>query len=132
MRVEVVGQLSLSSSLREAAKQTEIELGDVVSELLEGIKEIKDEMLDLEKRINVVGQSERVDLQGLLKWKSDELNDLSDSAVSRSKDSWVKYKNLALRCESEGGDPALLGSVRGFCKMIEVIAADLLCFSLGH
>jgi len=122
----------LSSSLREAAKQIEIELGDKVTSLLCNIKAIKDEMLDFEKRISIVENDEGISLQCLLRKKSNELNDLSDSVVLISRDAWVKFNYLAQRCESEGSNPTLLEPVRVLCKTIEVIAADLLCFSLGH
>jgi len=122
----------LACSLKEAAKQTEIELEDTISNILGSIKAIKDEMLSLEKKISAAEQQERTHLQGSLRRKSDELNDLSDSIVLISRDAWIKFNDLAQRRESEGGDPALLEPVRVLCKRIEVIAADLLCFSLGH
>ncbi len=122
----------MSSTLKEAAKLTETDLGDKVSTLLGDIKAIKDEMLDLEKRISVAEKGEGIRLQGLLRTKSDELNDLSDSVVMISRDAWTKFNELVQLCESEGDNPALLEPVRILCKRIEVIAADLLCFSLGH
>jgi hypothetical protein len=126
------GYLPLACSLKEAAKQFEIELGETISNILGSIKAIKDEMLDLEKKISVRERDERVYLQGLLRKKSNELNDLSDSIVLMSREAWVKFNNLAQRCESEEADPSLLEPIRVLCKRIEVIAADLLCFSLGH
>ena len=122
----------MSGSLKEAARQTEIELGDKISSILGSIKAIKNEMLDLEKRISVEELAERIQLQGLLRKKSDELNDLSDSVVMISSDAWVIFNDMAQLYESEGVDPALLVPIRVLCKRIEVIAADLLCFSLGH
>lgn len=122
----------MSSSLKEAAKLTETDLGDKVSTLLGDIKAIKDEMLDLEKRISVAEKGEGIRLQGLLRKKSNELNDLSDSVVMISRDAWTKFNEFIQLCESEGDNPTLLEPVRILCKRIEVIAADLLCFSLGH
>jgi len=118
--------------MEEAAKHAEIELGDTISSILGSIKAIKDEMLDLEKKISAAEQVEGAYLQGSLRVKSDELNDLSDSIVLMSREAWMKFNDLAQRCESVGGDPCLLEPVRVLCKRIEVIAADLLCFSLGH
>jgi hypothetical protein len=89
-------------------------------------------MLYLEMKISAAEQVERVHLQGSLRKKSNELNDLSDSIVLMSREAWLKFNDLAQRCESEGGDPCLLEPIRVLCKRIEVIAADLLCFSLGH
>jgi hypothetical protein len=88
--------------------------------------------LDLEKRISVEDQPESIRLQGLLNDKSNELNELSDSLVLASKSSWMKFNELAQRCVSQGCNPALLEHIRVLCKDIDVIAADLLCFSLGH
>jgi hypothetical protein len=122
----------LACSLKEAAKQTEIELGDTISRILRRIKAIKDGMLDLEIKISAAEQVERVNLQGSLRKKSNELNELSDSIVLMSREEWLKFNDLAQHCESEGGDPSLLEPIRVLCKRIEVIAADLLCFSLGH
>jgi hypothetical protein len=122
----------LSSSYSEAARRTEAELRDTMSNILANIKSIKDEMLDLEKKISVEDQSRRIHLQSVLKGKSSELNELSDSLVSISRDAWVRFKDLSECCESIGGDPAQLEPIRVLCKNIDVIAADLLCFSLGH
>jgi hypothetical protein len=122
----------LSCSMEEAAKHAEIELGDAIASILESIKAIKDEMMDLEKKISAAEQVEGAHLQVSLRIKSDELNDLSDSIVLMSREAWMKFNDLAQRCESEGDDTRLLEPVRVLCKRIEVIAADLLCFSLGH
>ena len=122
----------MACSMKEAAMQTENELGDTISRILGRIKAIKDEMLDLEKKISSAEQLEGIRLQSSLRKKSNELNDLSDSIVPMSREAWMKFNDLAQRCESEGGDPCLLEPIRVLCKRIEVIAADLLCFSLGH
>ena len=122
----------MACSLKEAAKQTEIELEDTISNILGSIKAIKDEMLSLEKKISAAELQERTHLQGSLRKKSNELNDLSDSIVLMSREAWMKFNDLGKRCESEGCDLFLLEPVRVLCKRIEVIAADLLCFSLGH
>jgi hypothetical protein len=124
--------LLMSNSFDEAAKRAEVELRDKMSTLLLSIKSIKDEMLDLERKISVGEQSERIRLLSVLKKKSSELNELSDSMVFISRDAWVKLSDLAKRCEREGGDPAILEPIHVLCKKIDVIAADLLCFSLGH
>jgi hypothetical protein len=126
------GYLLLACSMKEAAKQTEIELGEMISNILRSIKAIKDEMLDFEKKISAAEQADKFHLQDSLRKKSDELNDLSDSIVPMSREAWMKFNDLAQRCESEGDDPSLLEPIRVLCKRIEVIAADLLCFSLGH
>ena len=122
----------MACSMEQAAEIAEIELGDAISSILGSIKAIKDEMLDLEKKISAAEQVEGAHLQASLRIKSNELNDLSDSIVLMSREAWMKFNDLAQRCESEGGDPRLLEPVRVLCKRIEVIAADLLCFSLGH
>lgn len=122
----------MACSMEEAAKHAEIELGDAISRILESIKAIKDEMLGLEKKISAAEQVEGAHLQVSLRIKSNELNDLSDSIVLMSREAWMKFNDLAQRCESEGDDPRLLEPIRVLCKRIEVIAADLLCFSLGH
>ena len=124
--------MPLACSMEEAARQTEIELGDTISSILESIKAIKDEMLDLEKKISTAEQVEGAHLQVSLRIKSNELNELSDSIVLMSREAWKKFNDLAQRCESEEDDPCLLEPIRVLCKRIEVIAADLLCFSLGH
>ena len=122
----------VSSSYNEAARRTEAELRDIMSSILANIKSIKDEMLDLEKRISVEEQPRRIHLQSVLKGKSSQLNEISDSLVSISRDAWVRFKDLSECRERERGDPALLEPIRVLCKNIDVIAADLLCFSLGH
>jgi len=98
----------LASSLKEAVKQTEIELEDTIFNILGSIKAIKDEMLSLEKKISAAELQERTYLQGSLRRKSDELNDLSDSIVLISRDAWIKFNDLAQRCESEGARDGIL------------------------
>ena len=122
----------MSGSFVETARRTEAELGDEISGCLFEIKVVKGEMLDLEKRISLSGESEGVRLQGLLSMKSGELNGLSDRMVSVSREAWGRFNELARFCECEEDDASLLEPVRVLCKEIDVIAADLLCFSLGH
>jgi hypothetical protein len=122
----------LSTSFSEAVKRTEAELNFEMSRILANIKSIKDKMLDLEKKISVEEQPGKIHLESMLKRKSSELNRISDSMVSISRDAWVKFNELSEYCKSECGDSAQLEPIRVFCKHIDVIAADLLCFSLGH
>ena len=100
--------------------------------MFSGIKSIKDELLELEVTIRDSNHLERVRFQDLLRGKSGELNKLSDSLVLLSRASWREFDALARLCDAEGGNPASLEHVHALCKEIDVIAADLLCFSLGH
>ena len=122
----------MSDSFDETAKRTKVELEDRISSILVSIKSIKDDMLDLEKMISVEDQFESIRLQSLLNKKSGELNELSDSLVLTSKSAWMKFNEVALRCASQGVDPTLLEPIHVLCKKIDVIAVDLLCYSLGH
>jgi len=122
----------MTHSLEKVVKHTEDELGDTLSRILGSIKAIKDEMLDLERKISAAERCEGIRLQTSLRKKSNELNNLSDFVILISRDAWTKFNELTQRCESEEGDLALLEPLRVLCKNIEVIAADLLCFSLGH
>jgi hypothetical protein len=89
-------------------------------------------MLYLEVKMSVGEPQERTRLQESLKTRSGELNKLSDSLVLISRDTWKRFNSLNQLCEAEGGGPELLRPVRVLCKDIDVIVADLLCFSLGH
>jgi hypothetical protein len=98
----------VSNCFDEDIKRTKGELEDRISDILFSIKNIKEGMLDLEKRISVEDQPESIRLKGLLNDKSNELNELSDSLVLTSKSSWMKFHELAQRCVSQGCNPALL------------------------
>jgi hypothetical protein len=122
----------LDCSFKEAVKRTEIELDDTVSRIKLNIKVIKNQILDLERRISTAEQVEESQLQNLLRLESEELNILSDSIVVESRKAWGKYNELTKLCESQCVDQTLLETIRGVCRELEVIAADLLCYSLGH
>jgi hypothetical protein len=122
----------LSTSFDVTVKRVEVELEDRISSILVSIKSIKDDMLDFERMIAIDNQSESIRLQDLLRKKSGELNELSDSLVLTSKSAWMNFNELAQRCANQGCDPTLLEPIRVLCKNIDVIAADLLCYSLGH
>jgi hypothetical protein len=122
----------MHSSYIEAVKRNKIELGDQINTILTNIKSIKDDMLDLEVKISLGEPQERTRLQESLKMKSKNLNELSDSLVLISREAWKRFNSLTQLCEGLDGDPELLGSIRALCKDIDVIAADLLCFSLGY
>lgn len=107
--------------------EAERQLNAEIAEIIARVKAIKDEMLRLEVEMGGAGEAERRRLQSEIKLKSDELNTLSDSVVGASRSAWTVYNGLAEDHEK----PALEG-VRCLCKEIEVIAADLLCYSLGH
>jgi len=122
----------MSGSFIGATGCAEKELGEKISSVLSGIKSIKDEMLKLEVTIRDSSHQERVRFQDMLRRKSGELNKLSDSLVLLSRASWLEFDALARLCDAEGDNPASLERVHALCKEIDVIAADLLCFSLGH
>jgi hypothetical protein len=126
------GYPPLDSYMVEAIKRIETELSDAILDLQGSIKAVKDDMLDLEKRISAADQSEKITLQNSLMLKSNELNYLSDSAVSLSRKAWTEFNQLAQRHGFDGDDSIPLESIRTLCKRIEEIASDLLCFSLGH
>jgi hypothetical protein len=59
------------------------------------------------------------------------LNRLSDSLIVRSKKASQKLKDLESRCKSGGLETNRLNDVRASCKKTEIMAADLLCYTLG-
>ena len=102
----------------------------IIGEALDEIKRLKETMTGLEKKISQEGESSAH--TGALKSESDKLNRLSDSLILKSKEAWQKYAELKRVCKAEEVEPPLLDGVRLRCSKIEQIAADLLCYSLGH
>jgi len=111
------------SRVEEAERGLSAQIVDIMAR----VKVIKDEMLRLEVEMSGAGEAERCRLQSATKVQSDELNALSDFVVGANRSAWAVYIGLAEDHEK----PALEG-MRRLCKEIEVIAADLLCYSLGH
>jgi len=111
------------SRVEEAERGLSAQIADIMAR----VKAIKDEMLRLEVEMSGAGEVERRILQLATKVQSDELNALSDSVVGASRSAWIVYDGLA-----EDHEKSALEGVRCLCKEIEVIAADLLCYSLGH
>lgn len=108
-------------------EEAEMGLSAQIADIMARVKAIKDEMLRLEVEMSGVGEVERRRLQSAIKVQSDELNVLSDFVVGASARAWAVYIGLA-----EDHEKPELEGMRRLCKEIEVIAADLLCYSLGH
>ena len=63
---------------------------------------------------------------------AESLNRLSDALITNSKKAWQKYAKLESKCKVIDSELARLDDVQVLCKKIEAIAADLLCYTLGH
>lgn len=63
---------------------------------------------------------------------SESLNRLSDALITNSKKAWQRYTRLESKCKDIDSEFARLDDVRVLCKKTEAIAADLLCYTLGH
>ena len=116
---------------RSEVAGAEEELERIIEESMAKVKEIKDSMNGLEKGISTAVEPERSVLVKRLRSESDRLNRLSDSLTLTCKDAWRMYAELEKKL-TNGVDPSALEGVRVHCKNIDQIAADLLCYSLGH
>jgi hypothetical protein len=98
-------------------------------ELLETLRTLKDGMNTIEGRVREKRQPGDLDK---LNCAIESLNQLTDSQILASKKAWKIYEEF--ECESKGhsSEQAKLNELRGVCKKREQIAADLLCYSLGH
>ena len=62
----------------------------------------------------------------------ESLNRLTDSQILKSKKAWNKCKKLEQDCKEQRSELPELDNLRALCKKMEELAADMLCYSLGH
>ena len=99
---------------------------------LRKINRLKDRLNMLEQTVSNDKSFEGVDHAEALEAASESLNRLSDALITNSKKAWQKYARLETKCKALDTDFARLDAVRFLCKKTEAIAADLLCYTLGH
>jgi len=105
------------------------DLEDDDRKLLETLKTLKDRITELEGR---VGQKKQAGDLDRLDSANESLNQLTDSQILASKEAWKSYEEFELQCGGRPSNLNKLGELRAACKKREQIAADLLCYSLGH
>jgi phage shock protein A len=99
---------------------------------LRKIDRLKDKLNMLEQTASSDRDSERVSHGLALEAVSESLNRLSDALITNSKKAWQRYSRLESRCKAIDSEFARLDAVQVLCKKTEAIAADLLCYTLGH
>jgi hypothetical protein len=62
----------------------------------------------------------------------ESLSKLSDSLIMSSKEAWRTQDELERKCKASEFELTRLDEVRVLCVKTEGMAADLLCYSLGH
>ena len=97
--------------------------------LLQTLRTLKDDMTELEKRVSQKKQPEDLDK---LDSTIETLNQMTDSQILASKKAWKIYEEFERESKKQSSEPDKLNELRVVCKKREQIAADLLCYSLGH
>jgi hypothetical protein len=93
---------------------------------------LKEKMNELERRI---GQKKLEDAREDMASLTSAVNNLerfTDSEILKCKEAWKKYEKLKRESESQALAHPQLDELRTVCKKTEQLAADLLCYSLGH
>jgi hypothetical protein len=99
---------------------------------LRKISRLKDELNLLEQTASNDKDFEGVSHAEALEAASESLNRLSDALITNSKKAWQRYIRLESKCKDIDSKFARLDDVQVLCKKTEAIAADLLCYTLGH
>jgi phage shock protein A len=99
---------------------------------LRKISRLKDKLNILERTASSDKSVEGVNHALALEAASESLNRLSDALIANSKKEWQRYASLESKCKDVDSEFARLDDVRVLCKKTEAIAADLLCYTLGH
>lgn len=97
--------------------------------LLDTLRTLKDEMNKLEERVGAKKQPGDLDK---LNSAIENLNQLTDSQILASKKAWKIYEEFEREITGQSLEADKLNELRLVCKKREQIAADLLCYSLGH
>ena len=97
--------------------------------LLDTLRILKDDMNRLEERVGEKKQPGDLDK---LNCAIESLNQLTDSQILASKKAWRIYEEFERESTGQSLEPDKLNELRAVCKKREQIAADLLCYSLGH
>lgn len=99
---------------------------------VEVVRSLKERMNQLEQRISQKkGEHSLKDLNSL-RASTNSLYKFADSQILKSKRAWDRYRELEKGCKAQEAMLAQLSQLRIACKKTEQLAADLLCFSLGH
>lgn len=101
-------------------------------EALRKMRKLKDKLNALEQTISQTSGSEAPDRMKVLNSATESLSELSNSLIIRSKRAWQTCNRLTRKCEASGLDLARLDSLRDLCTKTEGMAADYLCYTLGH
>ncbi len=99
---------------------------------VEVVRNLKEKMNHLEQRISQKNDAQSLKDLNSLRASTNSLNQFADSQILKSKRAWDRYRELEKDCKAQGAMPAQLSQLRIACKKTEQLAADLLCFSLGH
>lgn len=96
------------------------------------IKKLKDMLNALEQTLSQSNTSKTVNRMEVLDSALESLGKLSDSLIMSSKEAWRTQDELERKCKTSGFELTRLDEVRVLCVKTEGMAADLLCYSLGH
>jgi seryl-tRNA synthetase len=119
------------TDLRIRIEKATKDIAENYAKALKNVGKLKEKMSLLEAQ---VGNNNGVEAKcsDSLNSAIQSLDKLTDSQILRSKKAWKKYKNLEHDCKQHGLDLSQFGELRASCEKTEKLAADLLCYSMGH
>jgi hypothetical protein len=98
---------------------------------LKKIRKLKARLNSLEQEVGRESGSDSAVHIRELNRTTQAFNSLSDSLIRRSKKASQKLKGLEHRCKSNELETNRLSDLLALCKKTELMAADLLCYTLG-
>ncbi len=100
---------------------------------LKTVRRLKGRINKLERSRAEEGSMENCALSGELESAVDQLDAFVDSWILEVKDAWNRYRTLEKEFATvKKIDPKRLNALKDLCEQSELLAKDLLCYSLGH
>ncbi len=125
-------ELTQANELRIRIENATRDVEKSYRKTLEKVNRLKEKMNKWEQRANTnSGAKTRKEFDSL-NFAIESLNRLTDSQILRSKKAWNKCKKLEQDGKQRRSELPELDNLRAWCKKTEELAADLLCYSLGH
>jgi len=124
--------LTEAARLQAEIDKTVREMERSYNEASRKIKKLKDMLNALEQTLSQGNSSKTANRMEALDSALESLSKLSDSLIMSSKEAWRTQDELERKCKASGFELTRLDEVRVLCVKTEGMAADLLCYSLGH
>ena len=124
--------MSVTDRLETEIDDTAKNMEKTYNEISERIKKLKHKLNTLEETLSQDNSAKINNRIKTLNQTIDKIGKLSDSLIAKSKKARKTLDTLERKCKANALEPTRLNAVQAWCHKTEGMAADLLCYSLGH